>query len=818
MFFHSSLHRQAYSTREAREIYENKGITENVTYGLSYASGWLAKNGIHTGLVAGRGVLGGLNDSFVKGWIETYEADGRSEALKQKQLRTAVEFTKVMPASIQQLIEKGYREGARPSFEKSAELFNLGKWIQYFERGTFPRNPDPSIGFTLENGPEGLLAGQTPEARKQIFVDFVRTIIPQQLIIASGPETDMISTKEKILENKKDVLIALQYMLGEKNPDPTNTPPEPAFLLAKAALRAQYGNRDLRSARKMNAGFYEDLADHTKGFAMMPSIQSLRSTLEPSLLNGVLNPLMGIVDPTVHKEVEYTLSQKKMDRELALLSDRQELGKLTKVDKLSRERDSETLGETFSNLGGAEKIALLAIGGFLLHKMPKMFATLGVMYFGQKFLLKQEDPLNEIWAPLARGVVQKATDVVQGPTERLLGIKFADKKLTPEETAARMDLMEQFLTEEARNRCHCTTIAFSLLSEMKLGDLARYTTILSDGRVVLHYTKEFKEQARPMLERMGYDPRAIDQFFTQSQTTIPEAQAKKLGFAGPVTENMLSAGEGLGFIYYSLAFDHDPKYREMVPFIEAERRRNDCTYNNLPDTPVQYDVNGDGVLEWTNAHAMFVEMMLEGQRLLTKQGITESSDKLMTYVQKKLALKTPKRTQDVIDAENAKFFTLKRELEAETNYHGEAISMRVERVDKDKSDRVEMRLEGVEPMYLSFKEFLACSSGKVALEKVLTKMCERKMVDALNALQFTPSLKKPVRKKDLIEFGFEADEWAPLKPTMKVISFLKTPLKDAQNSINFLIAEFIKAFNALPSINGTKNLSTLKMNLEEYRQ
>jgi hypothetical protein len=149
--------------------------------------------------------------------------------------------------------------------------------------------------------------------------------------------------------------------------------------------------------------------------------------------------------------------------------------KYSNVIKLDKERAAETLGETFQNMGGVEKLLLLGVAGFMLAKSSKVRWLVGgltALYFGQKFLMKQDDPLNESWAPLLRKVTKKAQDGARGPLASI-GIKYDNEKYDDAEMQSRIDIATRFLSDNAREQMNTSVTGFSLLGDMKLPDLAQ---------------------------------------------------------------------------------------------------------------------------------------------------------------------------------------------------------------------------------------------------------------------------------------------------------------------------------------------------------
>jgi|GEM_PF-3991789 len=586
-------------------------------------------------------------------WIQDKFKDNKAEA--EAQMHAVANFSRVMPASVQRTIMQKLQTETAPGTEEFGRLFDLKNWVDIFSDQQWMNIAQESA--TLLDGPKGIIQELNPEQRRQLYFQFVRSIIPPEVsdlhivdetgkVIHSfqdvfGPskvpgiagnlepvryDTRVLTMLEH--DNVRDISQAMKYILGIEEPDVQNpTNPGKAYNIASASLMARYrrieqdgtGSTGVNKIERtwdpmlrqfivrgggMNDGFFEDLERANGKEFLLGSMDELRTSLAPSFLKGALHMSMGVIGPKDIKTLRADLANRQAERELNRGRTAEELREYTGVVKLEKSREAETLADKFMNLGGIEKVALIAIATWMLMNKKVRFIAggLGLLYFGQKFLLNQDNPINDIWKPQ----IQNLTKMIPG-----IGI-FSHEKYTDDELQKRGALMEGFLSEHVRNDMDSAATGFTLLSDMSLGNLAQHFYMSSDGSLAaLRFDNpDFKREIEKLTTLHGLKRSAAQRFFEGGR-----------GHA-------IDAGDALATVFYFIAI-RDPKYRKPHTIIEDYRRKNGFgQYDSLPIGSHRADLNGDGEMEDINLRETYAHLVRVGKTMASGESMT-----LLEFVQ-----------------------------------------------------------------------------------------------------------------------------------------------------------------------------------------
>ena len=282
------------------------------------------------------------------------------------------------------------------------------------------------------------------------------------------------------------------------------------------------------------------------------------------------------------------------------------------------------------NLSGVEKAMLVFLAYKAFKNMPGMMSGLTAVYFGQKFLLKQEDPINKMWVPLVRGLTDKVSNnaVVAGAFKKL-NIDM-NKQYTSADIQFRKKVAEDFLSERLHARLDESVEGFTILGDMPIAELSKYLKITSNGShaVLDHTNKDFQGIVREKLSRHGQAGSAAKRFFDDASALSFDVDSqnpnasKELGIS-KVNEHMLDSGNALASVYYLIA-SRSPDFRDAMTIVEHFRGMvRYGSYNDLPYGEYSYDYNEDGRPDLVNPRELYVAMVKAGAKMAGgMQGIT----------------------------------------------------------------------------------------------------------------------------------------------------------------------------------------------------
>lgn len=640
------------------------GAAEAVTNVAGNVAGWFASRGAD--------LLVNVPKKFADGIIDAWNRDkDTSEVEKNEKLRAMSEFSRTTPAVVQELITKCF-DRDKPTLTDLNRLMNQENWINMFQT---PQNFDDAVvpktaDATLLNGPEGIFFALDTKGRKELYFQFVSAVIEPEVIknpdfaAFFGPsrrftgETTSVSERtDTMLAQAPTLNQAMKITLGIGEEGAGVYRGTAAFDIARQSLMYHYWRNperpvvDGEEARvgqppefdptrsKLTVGdprgvspeFERDVERATRGKALIPNLDAIRNGIgEPSRLRGALDPSLGIFRETDIQDVQTLMSMRAVERQVGLQKSVVERRQYSDSLKNEKQRSAETLGQTFMNMGGLEKAALvfLAIQALRSKGVRDIATGLGVLYFGQKFLLKQKDPINEIWAPTIRGITRTVADnpYVAGAFKKL-NIKFEDKKYTDSEIQTRVQVAERFTSEKLRRRMDASAAGFSLLGDMELSDLANYVAITSNGShaALQFWDPNFRRTIGEKLSRHGDKKSAAVDFFSGAEgfdVALQNPNAPKELGTQNVNEHMLDAGNSLASVYYMIAAKR-PEFKDMMRVVEHFRGMSvNGRYTDLPYGKYEFDYNKDGRPDTVDPRAMYVHMVRAGMMFATGEHMT----------------------------------------------------------------------------------------------------------------------------------------------------------------------------------------------------
>lgn len=606
---------------------------------------------------AGKDIINGLHD----GWT----ADTRSEAIKNKEMAGISESLKLMPSPMRVALEREFAKGERLALKDLGPLFQLDTWSVAFETpDVFDVTKTPVVPMaSLSGGPIAIIRSLDGPARREMFYEFFVRLAPPEvgeIRDYQDEETQQAmsayhtivegDTKEKQAEflfaDKSRVSQAQSVMggiLGRENRMPTAASNPKAYLVARASLRQHYWIDGVRTfdgerlpvqraplERTVPGGrevfavgakprLFDDVAQAIGSGVRGSTTEKLRRALPPSLLKGAL--AMDVISQPDLTEIEIALGNREAELSRAQVDARTQYSELSGIVKAEKAREGQDFATTFSNLSGFEKMALVAAGVYLASQMPGLTAAGAVLYFGSKFLLKKDDPINGTLAPAAQriaGMFNSSVKYVTGGNVDIDGDKF-----TSVEAAQRVEVMQRFLSEKTKSDLDSSVTGFSLLGDMNLIQLRGALVLGSDDgssplRAGLDTRSTSFSFLKSRLREKGLRSTAIHRFFVDGPTDSvadDPALARGLG-AERVNANLLDAGNGLMVVYYMVAA-RKTKNRDMVQRLEKLRADADGRYESLP---LGY-VDVEGVL--INPRQEFMKLVREGMRDAPNQSLDE---------------------------------------------------------------------------------------------------------------------------------------------------------------------------------------------------
>ncbi len=657
MNMHSRNHRFDHSFSEGRLIFEKP--SEGYAEQAARVTTEVAIGTVKFGTDIGKDMLNGIYNAWNR--------DAQSEQVKNEYLTSVSEFSRTMPSGIQKIIEQRFQKGERPSLQELSALLDHRHWIDMFkDPDSF--SADKTDEPVLSQGPKGIFLSLDKDQRKEMYFDYVNQMIPASVrgddrhpnlrtFIGADTKIDpatgrpILVPKDEnvrtVYDNKDTINRSMEAILGI---DPINNFGSDEYELASTALMHHYWRDGLRTdpvtGEKLpfalsptgSAGtgsglkpqLVHDFDRLARGQPLLDDLDVVEKELPPSILKGALHGNMNVVNINDIPALQQMLSERATKRQEVIGHTRQDVLKARDLGKLEYARNAETLGETFSNLSGTEKALLIFIAYKAFKNMPGIMTGLGALYFGQKFLGGEKDPLNDSWKPLVQGLTGKIKNFAQ-PAFDSIGLKNNFKKYTDVDIQKRINIIEQYLTEVAKTDIDTSVAGFEILGDMKLSKLQSVFAISDDGSLatIRYGDATFKKEVRKIMDDHGSSPKASEKFFggadpkdLRNSADLSELSGKygsdathdytsELGI-DTVNKHVLDAGHALSTVFYSLAVRR-PEHKVAMKQIEYFRRTFGLgTYQDLPDQEYDVDYNNDGVIDHFNPRSLYVYLVRAG--------------------------------------------------------------------------------------------------------------------------------------------------------------------------------------------------------------
>lgn len=567
-----------------------------------------------------------LYNNLESRWLDYPEAE---RARKQQEIS---EFMLTTPVSIKQLIDQALDKNEDLTLEQVASLTDHATWLNAFKEQDILTDPNIKP-LTALDGPAGLIYSLTPEERATYFQDYIGSFIHTDIRDANedvfGKKADAATARaqELIKPGNRDAAIgAVEGALGIKDVAGTGGREE---ALAKASLNRFYFRE---GGRAPDGSLYPEptvlpdgttVTDFTHGAGerlgvdfgaalkrnpSAGSLDRLTRDLPPSLLKGAFK--MGILKNEDFKELNDLYMAKNHAESIQHLETGKKTMELSDVVKIEKAREAQTISDIFHNMSGIEKIVLI-VGAVLAARTDlgkKAMIGLGAVYFGQKFLFKNENPIDNTWSPILQGLAKKSKDLTE-PFRNLLGIETPNEKITARSLDTRINAVQTFLTEHAREDLDSSVAGFTLLADMPLNQLAPYLIIGNEGRSAYldASSRDFQRIVKDLQKKNGLSTRSVNTFFgTEGTEKINDPTLiDKIGF-DKVNKNLLESGNALKVVFYKIA-TRNPAYKRDVMLIEQAASRKFDGYNFPPGSTV---INGEEI----DLQQRFEFLVLQGMK------------------------------------------------------------------------------------------------------------------------------------------------------------------------------------------------------------
>lgn len=629
-----TYHRLDVVDAERRLLYVNERAPGNLERMASTLTDWAKRLKDYLG-DTGKGIVKGLMD----GWNYSKLVDDH----KQKEMASISDSLTLMPKSMLSVLESEFAKEERLTLEELAPLFQLDTWSRAFETpGIFDARVAPVQAMgSLREGPIGILRSLDVSRRRELFIDFFDALVPPAVGMpgeAKDPESnDAAEAYHTIVSNvaddsmtweeamSKDNRIKFLFgdskrvsqaqtviggVLGRPDRTPTMESNEPAYLVARSALRQHYWTDGKRqssttgrpaslkeaiSATKKAAEkkepiilpaygasprLFDDMSRAIRAGTRGATVRDLQQKLPPSLLKGAL--ATGVIGQEDIAEIEAVLGDRDAAVTRTARDAKDEFLKLSGVVKAERTKEGMDFAKTFASLSGFEKLALVAGGLYLAMQKPGLTVGAAVWYFGSKFLLNQKDPVNQTLAPKVKSIsdyVSRMTRTATGGT-----VDPEHHQLSVDAATKRVDTMREYLTESMKRDVDDAVVGFSTLGDMRLRDIANAMVLGNDSgnyppAATLNVTSESFKFLRQELAKKGVRSSSLQRFFMGGPDAEPELALGLPG--GKTTASLLDSGSALMVVFYRIAA-RNPEHRDMVKRIEKFRELSDGRYESLP--------------------------------------------------------------------------------------------------------------------------------------------------------------------------------------------------------------------------------------------
>ncbi len=504
----------------------------------------------------------GLANGLVEAWKEQVPSISKEDVYKF--LYKASEFFTGIPYLGEKVNQ--YFKG-KVNFEKLKHLVEHANWIAVFER-----YQDVLTGQSADDvkklavkerglGNHGMsevldfMATLDIQDRQRIFAEYVGKYIPENLQslpqgIAQDKNADLkqkfdaINTAGKVGTFTK----AMGGMLGVTNKDELTKDPE-ALKIAKRALEGRYG------LGGPNPTITNGLLNDYKGtlrFHQLAGLKAVRTSPDElkkqapdSLFKGALE--LGVIDASDLQVLSKDLADLEDLKQKAIGDARKKVNVVRGDMDKELQKEASTYIDVWNNMGGAEKLILMAGGIYAAYKYKTAAMLVALAYFGRKFLSKDDDPLHTASVWMQNGVKKG-----QNAFNKQLGITVGDEVATMN---SQVTTMAEFITKLHPRETKVLTDQAAVLTMMYEMPLK----VLSAGFNMCGGFGEWCLAAQP------------GSAFDTQMKIIAERNGVKNGykqlFCGRGTQVQPWLNETISFLFYKRAAK-DPANKEDVEIVE----------------------------------------------------------------------------------------------------------------------------------------------------------------------------------------------------------------------------------------------------------
>lgn len=372
-------------------------------------------------------------------------------------------------------IAKGIYDVSQQNIDVKTQenLVDRAEWVntlQIADEHWLTRQPPIDIDRTRPVTPQMLFEAMTPAQRRTVFFEHVDLLIPEDARkkVVKDPSFAPPDVRLDAIGNDGIKLYrrAMLGMLGiEKLDTPVDKDPR---ALAQESLQLHYATGHFPGT--VTRGFEKDYTEALRRnsltgkepFATMP--QALYDKLPPSGFKGAL--MLGVIDTPKLRTMNKIFVEHEHDLRVSKADTARTLDELGGITKARMRKEAKGVAQIWGELGGFEKIALLAAGAFALR--TKLGQGIGMIfggaYFFHKFVLKDKDPLKS-WSNNAKNnlinPIKEKLSPVLGP--------YKDDLLDP---AGRSDIVHRFLDSSDRKNMSPQALGLSVILDLPLDVLA----------------------------------------------------------------------------------------------------------------------------------------------------------------------------------------------------------------------------------------------------------------------------------------------------------------------------------------------------------
>jgi hypothetical protein len=434
-------------------------------------------------------------------------------------------------------------------------MVDHGQWITALQEADVPMlttKPaeafDPKVAVT----PQALFRAMTPDQRRDVFFEYLDFFVPRQA------QTDLQDENGAYIKDSKARVVKLgdagiakykRALLGIVGVDTLeDAVDKDARELATKALAThfrmgmfpgmQVRGLDLQYADAMKRNGFKG----REPFATMP--QALRDKVPASAFRGALN--LGVIGTNELKALNDTFLRHQQDIDVVHAQTASRLDQMGNLTSKRLREEAKGMVEIWGELGGFEKLVLVAAGAFLLSKKPGRYAAMCVagVYFLHRFVFKNDDPMKSWSDNFNKGLRYFAdTKMIK---DTLDGAGYQSSNAV-DDSAKRAEIVVKFLDSFNRLNMESQAQGLAIMLEMPMDVLARNFLPTGPGTFALNL--DASGTVDDSIRRM--DPamrRAFSDFFR-------------------VPSNREMASEAMAYVFYRKAAE-DPQNRPDVELIE----------------------------------------------------------------------------------------------------------------------------------------------------------------------------------------------------------------------------------------------------------